>query len=310
MRTAMLLDFLLMFEMLAAPVSASGNIVSQCEFSHDEPFDEQFDLYIVLFAFCFKIEDNQLRVRCYNPCTLIGTQPDPHWNVGNMIWGSDPMRMNEREDHLGVNRYTMMPDIWAIMQSGNLYVYCVNNPIMFQDPSGEFIITLTVLVVVGGKLVLKAAAGAKVVTLATGAAASKGAIMVGGKVVRGSAIVANIAGAASVTKVGDQVKNIGFNSFRQLKNYIGSAGRGNVWHHIVQQCQIRKSGFSANLVHSTQNVVNLTRAQHIAVEKIYSGKIDGLTNGLIFRDWLAGQSFEAQYRWGLWALREAGVVIP
>ena len=30
----------------------------------------------------------------------------------------------------------MMPDIWAIMQSGNLFVYCVNNPVRWNDPSG------------------------------------------------------------------------------------------------------------------------------------------------------------------------------
>ena len=34
-----------------------------------------------------------------------------------------------------------------------------------------------------------------------------------------------------------------FNRFSQLKNYLGSAGKDHEWHHIVEQCQIRKSGF-------------------------------------------------------------------
>ena len=83
-----------------------------------------------------------LRARNYNPRTGRFTQPDPHWNIGNMIFGSDPVRWNERlSDPLGLNTYTLKPDIHAIMQSGNLYVYCINNPIMFIDPSGEAIIT-------------------------------------------------------------------------------------------------------------------------------------------------------------------------
>ena len=32
---------------------------------------------------------------------------------------------------------TKFPDITAIRQSGNLYVYCSNNPLKFADPSGE-----------------------------------------------------------------------------------------------------------------------------------------------------------------------------
>jgi len=48
-----------------------------------------------------------------------------------MIYGSNP------RDPLGLNIYT--PDITAIMQSGNLYVYGVNNPVMFVDPTGLFI---------------------------------------------------------------------------------------------------------------------------------------------------------------------------
>jgi hypothetical protein len=43
------------------------------------------------------------------------------------------------QDALGLNTYTYKPDILAIMQSGNLYVYCMSNPIIWHDPTGEFI---------------------------------------------------------------------------------------------------------------------------------------------------------------------------
>jgi len=46
-----------------------------------------------------------------------------------MIYGDNP------KDPLGLNRYT--PDISAIRQSGNLYLYCSNNPIMYVDPTGQ-----------------------------------------------------------------------------------------------------------------------------------------------------------------------------
>jgi len=55
-----------------------------------------------------------------------------------MIYGDNP------QDPLGLNIYT--PDIASIMQSGNLYVYCLNNPLMFQDPGGDSIILTCILV--------------------------------------------------------------------------------------------------------------------------------------------------------------------
>jgi len=49
-----------------------------------------------------------------------------------MIYGDSRVKWNERNadpnDPLGLNTYTYRPDIYAIMQSGNLYVYGVNNP--------------------------------------------------------------------------------------------------------------------------------------------------------------------------------------
>ncbi len=53
-----------------------------------------------------------------------------------MIYGDNPNRINEREDALGLKAYTYVPNISAIVQSGNLYVYCGSNPVYLTDDSG------------------------------------------------------------------------------------------------------------------------------------------------------------------------------
>ena len=80
-----------------------------------------------------------LRARFFDPRIGRFTQPDPHWGIHNMIWGDDPRIMNQRTDRWGRELYTRVPDSWAIAQSGNLFVYCINNPVMFVDSSGRFI---------------------------------------------------------------------------------------------------------------------------------------------------------------------------
>ncbi len=62
-----------------------------------------------------------LRARYYDSGVGGFTSEDTHWNVGNMIYGDNN---------------TGIPSIAAILQSGNLYLYCMGNPVMYLDPSG------------------------------------------------------------------------------------------------------------------------------------------------------------------------------
>ena len=94
------------------------------------------------FRYCGEYYDAEtgtyyLRARHYDPQNGRFTQQDTHWNTANSIYGDNPQRINEREDGLGLKAYTYVPQISAIMQSGNLYVYCINNPIALCDSLGE-----------------------------------------------------------------------------------------------------------------------------------------------------------------------------
>ena len=54
-----------------------------------------------------------------------------------MIYGDNPQKINEREDKLGLKTYSYAPQISAVVQSGDLYVYAVGNPVMYADEDGE-----------------------------------------------------------------------------------------------------------------------------------------------------------------------------
>ena len=63
------------------------------------------------------------RARYYDPLTSRWLSPDSYWNPSNMIYGDSPGN-------------PPVPDITAILQSSNLYAFCLNNPLRWTDPSG------------------------------------------------------------------------------------------------------------------------------------------------------------------------------
>ena len=96
------------------------------------------------FRYCGEYLDAEtgsyyLRARYYDPTIGRFTQEDTHWNVANMIYGDNPQKINEREDKLGLKTYTMVPQITAVAQAGNLYVYGINNPVKYVDAQGQVI---------------------------------------------------------------------------------------------------------------------------------------------------------------------------
>jgi RHS repeat-associated protein len=96
------------------------------------------------FRFCGEYYDREtgniyLRARFYDPSIGRFTTQDTHWNTRNMVYG-------DKEYKPGEIRF---PDNNAITQSGNLYAYCMNNPVIYSDEDGEVAVIVTILVGAG-----------------------------------------------------------------------------------------------------------------------------------------------------------------
>ena len=105
------------------------------------------------FRYCGEYFDREtetyyLRARYYDPTIGRFTQQDTHWTTANSIYGDNPQKINEREDKLGLKTYSYAPQITAVMQSGNLYVYGVNNSVYYADSNGNEIAIACAIVLV------------------------------------------------------------------------------------------------------------------------------------------------------------------
>ena len=74
-------------------------------------------------------------------------------------------------------------------------------------------------------------------------------------------------------------------------------------HHIVEQCQKQKSGFSSAQIQSSSNKIELDYSVHRKISGYYSSKPSEF-GGLRVRDWLAGKSFEEQTEFGWKIIRQ------
>ena len=219
------------------------------------------------------------------------------------------------------NVYNGEFDEGAGLLAYNVYAYCANNPVMFKDETGESITLACMLIGAGIGLIVGAVGGShyakhkKNLTPSDGwdywkyvvgfgvTGAAVGALVGWGA----GALIAKYGvatAATSITKGG----GARFSSFNALKRSLGSAGKGKQWHHIVEQCQIGKSGFSKYWIQNSNNVINISNSVHSKVSAYYNS-VHRFTNGMRFRDWLSGQSFKTQYEWGIKVLRMYGVKI-
>ncbi len=118
----------------------------------------------------------------------------------------------------------------------------------------------------------------------------------------------NITSLTKKVKVNNLEPNQGYTSFNKLKHSIGSAGEGKDWHHIVEKSQIKKSGFSPQLIHNTSNIISVDHATHMKITGYYNTTTFEFTKGVSVRNWLSGKSFEEQYDFGIKILRDFGVL--
>lgn len=96
----------------------------------------------------------------------------------------------------------------------------------------------------------------------------------------------------------------GFLSYWRFKRKYGRAGDGYEWHHIVERSQMKRSGFTSEMVNNTDNIVRIDKETHRKLTALYNSKVEG-TNMLV-RDWLKDMTFEQQYEYGLQMLEKVG----
>jgi len=92
----------------------------------------------------------------------------------------------------------------------------------------------------------------------------------------------------------------GFNSFSAAKRALGHPGPGMVYDHVVEQSQMSptRSGFSARQIHHPDNLYPVS-ARVNQIKANYYSSVQPFTNNLTVRNWLNGQSFQAQHAFGM-----------
>ena len=125
---------------VAALVSPAGELV--LDYAYD-PFGSEAgyqpdnaDQWGNPFRYCGEYWDEEtetyyLRARQYDPETGRFLSEDTHWNPGNMLYGDHPRQLS---------RSIYTPNMLAIKQGSNAYVYCVNDPLKYMDVSGNAVI--------------------------------------------------------------------------------------------------------------------------------------------------------------------------
>ncbi len=81
---------------------------------------------------------------------------------------------------------------------------------------------------------------------------------------------------------------------------------GSEYHHIVEQGGDNAENFSPDQLQSTKNIIPLPGPMHDLVTAEYAKEYD--KSGKTVREWLSGQSFEAQWNEGVKILRRLGIV--
>ena len=214
----------------------------------------------------------------------------------------------------------------------NLYCYCMNNPIMYADPSGHSpewwqwaLLGAGVLLVAGAITVLTCGVGTSVMvgtlagsmlhgtaigTLIGAGVGVAGGAIIGGAVTDWSAegIVEGMmigfgGGAIAGAIIGATVGGIHYgwqqSVLRRAGSFSSYADEATELHHIVEQCQIKKSGFSSKLIRNSNNEVRIAKSLHSKVSSYYSSLYK--STGMRFRNYLAANHYPlgSQYNTGI-----------
>ncbi|WP_456062025.1 SitA5 family polymorphic toxin [Archangium lipolyticum] len=130
------------------------------------------------------------------------------------------------------------------------------------------------------------------------------------RVVLASDVVAMAAqggGGGRSTGTGGKLLLNGHRAWRShsgITKALGSPGKGNRWHHIVEQHKENIKRFGPEAIHNTENVIPLEEGLHGDVSAFYSSIREGVTGSdkLTVRKWISTQPYEAQRQFGLEAI--------
>ena len=180
----------------------------------------------------------------------------------------------------------------------NLFAYCGNNPICRIDISGnawETVFDVASLCLSVAELVANPSDPFNWIGLAGDVVDLVPFVTGVGEVTRAVKVSTKSLGKA------DEIIDVGCSSYRKLKKSIGSAGTGKEWHHLVEQSQIKKSGFSSNLIQNKLNIISIDKSTHRKISGFYSSR-QKMANGLLVRNWLSEKSYQEQFLFGLGVL--------
>jgi hypothetical protein len=95
-----------------------------------------------------------------------------------------------------------------------------------------------------------------------------------------------------------------FSSERELRDFLGPAGSGREWHHIVEKRMAGRNGYPVELIHSTDNIISLPVDVHRRVSARMSTRFEAYKNN-VMRFEVGKLSFEEQYNIGLELVADA-----
>lgn len=111
----------------------------------------------------------------------------------------------------------------------------------------------------------------------------------------------------TASRIAPNLSGQGFRSFYAAKQFLGNAGKGNAWHHIVEQHADNVARFGAENIHNVNNLVKLPHGKGMLHQKV-TGHYNSLMRGtnMRVRDYVKTLPFKEQYNYGIETLKRFG----
>ena len=98
----------------------------------------------------------------------------------------------------------------------------------------------------------------------------------------------------------------GYKTFRTAKKHMETASNIE-WHHLVEQSQVRRSGFAKTSINNSSNLVGIDKDLHHRISGFYSKPPTFLKDGGNYktvRDWVSTLNYQQQYTFGVFVIQK------